>query len=152
MLSAGLNSTSQSEFNHLYKGDNVCWPVALAVGSDPIITQTWQRMIAFVAGIGNDNAYRDSIAIKDLLEAQNAEVFHVSDCTIKEFKEKFNAFEAAIQPGDTAFVYFAGHAVKYENSLRLIAKSNSSTQDIEADSMNLDQMIARSIARDSHRC
>ena len=107
-------------------------------------------MIAFVAGVASYKVYpklknpvRDSKAIKHLLEAQNAEVFHVSNCSVEEFEEKFNAFEAAIKPGDTAFVYFAGHAVKYRNSLRLIAKSKSSTQDIEADSLNLDELIAR---------
>ena len=112
-----------------------------------------QRMIAFVAGIGNYSVYeklknpvRDSQAIKCLLETQNAEVFYVSDCTIEEFQEKFNSFEAAIKPGDTAFLYYAGHAAKYKNSLRLIAKSKSSTQDLEADSLNLDKLIARLIA------
>ena len=106
-----------------------------------------------MAGVANYEVYqklknpvRDSRAIKHLLESQNAEVYYVSDCTIKEFKEKFDSFEAAIKPGDTVFMYFAGHAAEYENSLRLIAKAKSLTQNIEADSMNLDQLLARSIA------
>ena len=124
---------------------------------EPITIQPLQRIIAFVVGIAKYEVYqelknpvRDSKAITDLLEAQNVEVFYVSDCGVKEFEEKFTSFEAAIKPGDTAFLYFAGHAVEFENSLRLIAKSNSSTKNIEADSLNLDKLLARSIARDPH--
>ena len=109
-----------------------------------------QRTIAFVAGIGNYSNYkelknpvRDSQAIKRLLETQNVKVYYVSDCTVEDFQQKFNSFEAAIKPGDTAFLYYAGHAAQYKNSLRLIAKSTSSTQDLEADSLNLDKLIAR---------
>ena len=107
-------------------------------------------MIAFVVGVANYSNYkelknpvRDSQAIKRLLETQNVEVFHASDCTVEEFEKEFASFEAAIKPGDTAFLYYAGHAAQYKNSLRLIAKSMSSTQDLEADSLKLEKLIAR---------
>ena len=126
-------------------------------------TQCLQHMVAFVVGIGDYNEpiqklskpVKDAKAIRDVLKDQNAEVYFANDCDIDEFEESFGLFVAAIRPGDAAFLFYAGHAVMLNNSLRLIAISNSSasteeakssTPDIESNSLNLDVLIARSIA------
>ena len=112
-------------------------------------------MVAFVVGIADYKLYpklknpiNDAMAIRDVLKNQNAEVYYAEDCGIDEFEETFGLFVAAVRPGDAAFLFFAGHAVMLNNYLRLMAIANSLTSaksDIEANSLNLDQLIARSI-------
>jgi len=108
------------------------------------------HMVAFVVGIGDYKHYSklrnpvsDAEAVRDRLQDQNAEVFFARDCGIKALEEEFALFVAAVRPGDTAFLFFACHGVVLNNSLRLIAISNSSTPDIEKESMNLDMLLAR---------
>ena len=119
-------------------------------------------MVAFVVGIGNyklhpklKNPRKDAMAMRDVLKGKNAEIYYAEDCDIDEFEECFGLFVAAIRPGDAAFLFYAGHAVMLNNSLRLMAISNdsastqeeakSSAADIESNSLNLDKMIARSM-------
>ena len=107
-------------------------------------------MCAFVAGNGNykglpplKNPVPDASAMKVLLEAEHVEVFDAYDCDINEFEEKFSLFLASLRPGDAALLYFAGHAAMFNNSLRLMAMSNSANPDLERRSMNLDVLKAR---------
>ena len=107
-------------------------------------------MCAFVAGNGNykglpplKNPVPDASAMKFLLLAENVEVFHAYDCDIIEFEEQFSLFLAKLRPGDAALLYFAGHAVMYENSLRLMAMSNSAKPELERRSINVDFLKAR---------
>lgn len=116
-------------------------------------------MVAFVAGIENykhrqklKNPVRDAKAITQLLEAQNVEVFPAYDCGIDELKLQFDLFEAALRPGDTAFLFFACHAEMFENVLRLIAISNSDKSDLTADALNLSVLLARLATLDPHWC
>ena len=107
-------------------------------------------MIAFVAGIGNykgdkglKNPVPDAKAIKGVLESQGVEVYYVEDCNSEDFWYQFELFEAALQKGDAAFFYFAGHGVTYENSVRLMALSDSEKPDVEKDGVNFDKLLAR---------
>ena len=96
--------------------------------------QCLQHMVAFVVGIGNYNdpiqkltkPVKDAKAIRDVLKDQNTEVYCANDCNIDEFEESFGLFVAAIRPRDAAFLFYAGHAVMLNHSLRLITISNSS--------------------------
>ena len=94
------------------------------------------------------NPVPDAEAVRDRLQDQNVQVFFARDCGIKALEEEFALFVAAVRPGDAAFLFFACHGVMLENSLRLIAISNSSTPDIEKEAMNLDMLLARLMTRD----
>ena len=118
-------------------------------------------MVAFVVGNADyklrptlKNPVADAMAIRDVLEKKNAEIYFAENCDIDEFEETFGLFVAAVRPGDAAFLFYAGHAVMLNNSLRLMAIANSSTStddassstpDIEDNSFNLDVLIARSV-------
>ena len=118
-------------------------------------------MVAFVVGNADykllptlKNPVADATAIRDVLEKKNAEVYYAENCGIDEFEETFGLFLAAVRPGDAAFLFYAGHAVMFNNSLRLTAIANSSkstddasssTSDIEDNALNLDVLIARSV-------
>ena len=113
-------------------------------------------MVAFVAGNGNykvrkrlKNQVSDAKAVQRLLEAQNVEVHSAFDCDIKELEQKFTLFAASLRPGDAAFLYYAGHGTMFNNSVRLLAISDSAKPDIENDALNLDVLIARLAA---HHC
>ena len=114
-------------------------------------------MVAFVVGMGDyklhpklKNPKADATAIKDRLLEQNAEVYFANDCGIEALEEAFGLFLAAVRPGDAVFLFFACHATMLKNALRLLAISNSSTIDVEADSLNLDMIVARLITHVSH--
>ena len=120
---------------------------------------TLQHLVAFVVGNGDYNLHpklknpvADATAIKNRLEEQNAEVFFASDCGIDELKETFGLFLAAVRPGDAVFLFFACHATMLDNSLRLLAISDSSKKkiNIEADSLNLDTVVSGLIIRIPH--
>ena len=108
-------------------------------------------MVAFVVGIGNYEHHQklpkpvtDAEAIRDVLKEQNAEVYFAENCGVDEFEETFALFLAAVRPGDAAFLFFAGHAVILDSCLRLMAISTSPKPNIDADSLNLDKLMARS--------
>ena len=114
-------------------------------------------MVAFVVGNGNyehipklKNAVPDAKAIVDVLEKRNVEIYSAYDCDIEDLKEKFALFAAAVRAGDAVFMYFACHAEIFDNCLRLKAISKSSTRDIEADSLNLEELVAWSATRHPH--
>ena len=105
-------------------------------------------MVAFVVGNGNymnkpklKNAVPDAKAIVDVLEKRNVEIYSAYDCDIEELKEKFALFATAVRPGDAAFMYFACHAAIFNNYLRLMAISTSSTHNIETDSLDLEKLV-----------
>ena len=113
-------------------------------------------MVAFVIGNANykgrrrlKNPLSDAKAVQLLLEAQHVEVHSAFDCDIKQLEQKFALFEASLRPGDAAFLFYAGHGTTFNNSVRLMAISDSAKPDIEKDALNLDVLIARLTA---HHC
>lgn len=98
------------------------------------------------------NPKADATAIKDNLLEQNVEVYFANDCGIEALEEAFALFLAAVRPGDAVLLFFACHATMMNNVLRLMAISNSSTINVEADSLNLDKIVARLITHASHPC
>lgn len=77
-----------------------------------------QRRIALV--IGNDayvdlptlrNAAADARAIAQVLEDMHFRVFKGEDLDYRSTNRLLAQFEAAIKPGDTAFIFYAGHGV-----------------------------------------
>jgi len=111
-------------------------------------------MVAFVVGIGNynileklNNPVPDAKKIVKVLEEKNVEIYSAYDCDIQEFTIKFALFLAAVRPGDAVFMYIACHAEIFENNLRLMAISNSSTRDIKEDSLALEALVAWSATR-----
>ena len=106
-------------------------------------------MVAFVVGIGNykilqklNNPVPDAKKITEFLETKNVEIYSAYDCDIQDFKEKFALFVAAVRAGDAVFMYIACHAEIFDNCLRLMAISNSSSRDIKEDSLDLDELVA----------
>ena len=106
-------------------------------------------MVAFVVGIGNykilqklNNPVPDAKKTANFLETKNVEIYSAYDCDIQDFKEKFALFAAAVRPGDAVFMFIACHAEIFENCLRLMAISNSSTRDIKEDSLDLDALVS----------
>ena len=102
-----------------------------------------------MVGIGNykvsqtlKNPVPDADAIQHLLEEQNVEVIGARDCNMKELREQFDYFLNTLQPGDAAFLFFAGHGITFRNSVRLMAIADSPKPDIEKDAVNLDVLIA----------
>merc|ERR1712048_387016 len=90
-----------------------------------------------------NNPVPDAKKIVSVLKEKNVEIYDAYDCDIEDLKEKFALFVAAIRPGDAAFMYFACHAEIYDNSLRLMAISKSSTApDILADSLDLTKLLS----------
>ena len=116
-------------------------------------------MVAFVAGIGNynilgklRNPVPDAKKMAKFLKTKNVEIYSAYDCGIEDLKEKFALFVAAVRPGDAVFMYFACHAAIFDNSLRLMAISNSKTHDIKADSLSKEQLVAWSATQTRTSC
>ena len=93
--------------------------VALACGAAILLTPAYaQKRVALV--IGNDryahlpmlrNAVADARAIGQVLEELGFRVFKGENVDFRATNRLHADFEAAIAPGDTTFVFFAGHGV-----------------------------------------
>ena len=101
-----------------------------------------QRIRALVVGINAypgaplDNAVNDAKAMKALLESKDVEVFDIYDCNITDLTAKTDEFVDALQEGDAAMVFFAGHGVEYNNTNRLVAITQSGVADLRNEALN----------------
>jgi uncharacterized caspase-like protein len=78
-----------------------------------------QNRLAFV--VGNDayqnvtplqKAVNDARAVGQSLRQLGFRVTFGENLAWREYVEKFSTFENSIQPGDTAFLFYSGHASK----------------------------------------
>ena len=91
------------------------------------------------------NAVNDAEKMSETLEALGAKVFSTTNCnqdqymkTETEFFRHFNA-----HPNALTLLFYAGHAVEYKNSNRLLLISNAVKRTITKDSVCLSKFIAR---------
>ena len=102
-----------------------------------------QRIVALVVGINAyhraplKNAVNDAKAVAAALESKGVKVFAIYDCNITELKAIVQEFEDALQKGDAAFVFFAGHGVEYNNTRRLVALHQSAEPDLNKEALNV---------------
>lgn len=101
--------------------------VALAIASLSISPSAAQNRLAFV--VGNDSyqnvdplkkAVNDARAVAATMRKLGFQVTLGENLSRREFNAKFSAFEGAIKPGDTAFVFYSGHGVDLSGANFLI--------------------------------
>ena len=85
----------------------------------------------------------DAKAVKAALESKGVEVFAIYDCNITELNAKVDEYVNALQKGDAAFVFFAGHGVEYNNTRRLIALHQSAEPDLKEEALNVLRLSLR---------
>ena len=83
------------------------------------------------------NAVNDAKAVEAALESKGVQVFAIYDCNITELNAIVDAYVKALQKGDAAFVFFAGHGVVYKNTSRLLASNQSAEPDLTNDALNV---------------
>lgn len=88
------------------------------------------KVRAFVCGVSEyesltplKNAVHDAEAIRDLLKEHGAEVHFTINCNSFELYRVYGGFLAALQPGDMAIIFFAGHGCRYNNQQRLFCRA-----------------------------
>ena len=102
-----------------------------------------QRIVALVVGINAyhhaplKNAVYDAKAVKAALESKGVQVFAIYDCNITDLNAIVDEYVNALQKGDAAFVFFAGHGVEYKNTSRLLASNQSAEPDLTKDALNV---------------
>ena len=94
------------------------------------------------------NAVNDAEKMSKILrENLGAKVFPATNCNQEEYTEKETKFFQYViaHPNALALLFYAGHAVEYKNSNRLLLISNAdkSTSTITEDSVCLSKFIAR---------
>lgn len=95
-----------------------------------------------------DKARADAVAISDSLRQQGFEIITAVDATRREMNRKISEFTGQLEPGDTAFVFFAGHGVEIdgENYLLptdIIAPSSGETDFVKSESIALSGLLDR---------
>ena len=93
----------------------------------------------------------DAKAVAAALESKGVQVFAIYDCNITELKAIVQEFVNALQKGDTAIVFFAGHGVEYNNANRLVAIPQSGEPDLIKEALNLLALLDR-LATSCCRC
>ena len=83
------------------------------------------------------NAVNDAKKVQAALEWKDVQVFAIYDCNITELKAIVQEFLDALQKGDAAFVFFAGHGVEYKNASKLLASTQSAEPDFAKDALNV---------------
>ena len=83
------------------------------------------------------NAVNDAKAVKAALELKGVQVFAIYDCNITELTAIVDEYVNALQKGDAAFVFFAGHGVVYKNTSRLLASNQSAEPDSAKNALNV---------------
>ena len=121
-----------------------------------LASSAWaQSKLALV--IGNDayqevprlaKAVNDAEAVADTLAAQGFKVFLAIDADRRSMNRQISRFRASLGPGDTAFLFFAGHGVEIDGENYLlpadITSSLGSDQDfIKAESIALSSLLNR---------
>ena len=94
------------------------------------------------------NAVNDAEKMSKILrENLGAKVFPATNCNQEEYTEKETKFFQYViaHPNALALLFYAGHAVEYKNSNRLLLISNAdkSTSTITDDSVCLSKFIAK---------
>ena len=91
------------------------------------------------------NAVNDAEKMSETLEALGAKVFPATNCNQEEYTEKETKFFQYViaHPNALALLFYAGHAVEYKNSNRLLLISNAVKRTITKDSVCLSKFIAR---------
>lgn len=129
-----------------------CFAFAILAVSLPV--QAAQRLGLV---IGNDaygevppllKAVSDARAVSETLTAQGFAVTTVLDAPRREMNRRISEFTAQLQPGDTAFVFFAGHGVEIdgENYLLptdIIAPTTGDRDFIKGESIALSRLLDR---------
>lgn len=95
-----------------------------------------------------DKARADAVAIAGALAAQGFEIIRATDATRRDMNRRISDFTARLEPGDTAFVFYAGHGVEIDGENYLlptdIAAPASGEQDfIAAESIALSDLLDR---------
>ena len=97
------------------------------------------------------NAVNDAKAVAAALEAQGVKVFAIYDCNITELNAIVQEYVNALQEGDAAIVFFAGHGAEYNNANRLVAIPQSGEPDLVKEALNLLVLLDR-LATSCCRC
>ena len=79
----------------------------------------------------------DAKAVTAALESKGVKVFAIYDCNITDLNAIVDEYVNALQKGDAAFVFFAGHGVEYKNTSRLLASNQSAEPDLTKDALNV---------------
>lgn len=107
--------------------------------------------------IGNDSyadvptlnkARADAISVSDTLRAQGFDVITVLDAPRREMNRRISEFTTRLQPGDTAFVFYAGHGVEIDGDNYLlptdiIAPASGERDFIKSESISLSRLLDR---------
>jgi hypothetical protein len=112
------------------------------------------KRVAFVVGNNKyqaitelQRAVNDADAVAGALRTIGFKVDEGFNLTRREFNARFSAFVASVQPGDTAFFFFAGHGVAADsgqNILLPIDVPSAHSADLIADEGHIvDELIAR---------
>lgn len=114
-----------------------------------------ERRVGLV--IGNDTytqvpklakARADAQAVTATLQAQGFEIFTALDATRREMNREISRFTGQLQPGDTAFLFFAGHGVEIdgENYLLptdIVAPASGERDFVKSESIALSSLLDR---------
>ena len=90
-----------------------------------------------------DHSTADARAFAKQLQSRNVQVFCAFDRNIYECKAIMELFLAALQPGDLAIVFFAGHAVEFHGTNLLIVKSVFEEENFETDAIDAKRLMDR---------
>ena len=114
-----------------------------------------QERLALVIG---NNAYAsvpvlakavaDADAVSGALEAQGYRIFKATDVARREMNRTISDFTSALQPGDTAVVFYAGHGVEIagENYLLptdIVAPASGDSDFVRSESIALSSLLDR---------
>lgn len=103
-----------------------------------LVEPTESRRMALV--IGNDayaamplkNAVKDAKAVAAALQRYGFTVDVATDVNFKEINKRIDRFIAALQPGDVALVYYAGHGIQIDNENYLVPVDFSAQDEADA--------------------
>jgi uncharacterized caspase-like protein len=95
-----------------------------------------------------DKAVADAEAIAATLRAQGFEILTTTDADRREMNRSISTFTSRLQPGDTAFLFYAGHGVEIdgENYLLptdIVAPASGERDFIKSESIALSALLDR---------
>src|ERR1700722_18362592 len=105
----------------------LCWIVLMAATTPALA----ENKLAFVVGVNLypnlgaeaqlQRAVADATAVGDTLQGLGYQVTRITkDAKLETIVSRFEAFIAAVQPGDTIVFYYAGHGVSLDDGNYLI--------------------------------
>ena len=91
------------------------------------------------------NPVNDANMMCKQLESKGAKVFSTTNCDQSQFEKTETEFcqYIACHPNALALLFYAGHAVEYKNSNKLLLISNAAERTITKDSVCLSKFIAK---------